>query len=309
MKRIGTHSGSFHADDALGVAMLLALHPGVEIVRTRDAAVWATCDALVDVGGEHDPARNRFDHHQKGFNLRRANGAPYAGSGLVWATYGVRYVMATMPGRTQHEAEVIAQVVDAKLIQHADSVDVGIEVDGPASFNLSSIIDTLNSTWEEPAGEDDAAFAGAVNLAGTALRGLVRSVAAEQAAAAIVRMAPTFAEGRILVLDVARIPFDPVICTELPEVLFVVYPESTGRQWQVRVVPRVLGSFEARADLPEAWAGLRDAELARASGVEDAVFCHNGRFICGTGSKASALKMAELAVQALARTTRPAVPR
>lgn len=299
MNRIGTHSGAFHADDALGVAMLLALHPGAEVVRTRDPAAWATCDALVDVGGEYDRSTNRFDHHQKGFNLKRPNGAPYAASGLVWACVGVRYVLATVPGRTQMEAETIAQAVDNQLIQHADAVDVGIEVPGPSSFNLSSIIDTLNVTWEEPAGEDDAAFATAVALAGAALRGLVRSVAAEQAAANVVRTAPTQADGKILVLEVARIPFDPVICSELPDVLFVVYPESTGRQWQVRVVPKILGQFAARADLPREWAGLRDAELATVTGVADAVFCHNGRFICGAGSKLSAIRLAHAAVKAL----------
>lgn len=306
MKRIGSHSGSFHADDALGVAMLLALHPGAEIVRTRDASAWATCDALVDVGGEHDPRRNRFDHHQKGFSLRRANGAPYAGSGLVWAAVGPQYVQAVLPSRSLPDAERIAQVVDAKLIQHADAVDVGIEVAGPSSFNLSSIIDTLNGTWEEGAGNDDAGFEQAVALAGMTLHGIVRAVGAEQAAADIVRAAPSIEDGSVLVLDVARIPFDPVICSELPAVLFVVYPESTGQQWQVRVVPKVLGTFVARADLPEAWAGLRFAELARATGVDDAVFCHNGRFICGAASKEGALQMAKLAVQALATDFRPA---
>jgi len=279
--------------------MLLALHPCAEVVRARDPAVWATCDALVDVGGEYDPSNNRFDHHQKGFNLKRPNGAPYAGSGLVWAAIGVRYVLATMPGRTQLEAEAIAQVVDDKLIQHADAVDVGLEVQGPGAFNLSSIIDTLNVSWEESASEDDAAFATAVEFAGAALRGLVRSVAAEQAAANIVRTAPRQADGKILVLEVSRIPFGPVICSELPDVLFVVYPESTGRQWQVRVVPKILGHFAARADLPREWAGLRDAELASVTGVADAVFCHNGRFICGAGSKLSAIRLAQAAVKAL----------
>lgn len=27
-----------------------------------------TLDAMVDVGGVYDPSRDRFDHHQKGFN-------------------------------------------------------------------------------------------------------------------------------------------------------------------------------------------------------------------------------------------------
>lgn len=299
MKIIGTHSGSWHADDAIGCAMLLALYPGAEIVRTRDPAVWATCDALVDVGGEHDPVRNRFDHHQMGFSERRANGIPYAGSGLVWAAYGVQYVLAEVEWVSHGEAEIVARLVDEKLIQHADAVDSGVDVPGPASFNLSGIIDTLNVRWYEQDVDDDARFAEAVALAGTVLRNLVHAVTAEYAAAERVRSGMRLSGGRVLVLDAARLPFDPVVNKEMPEVLFVVYPESAGRQYQVRVVPKVLGAYEARADLPAAWAGLRDAELAKLTGVADAVFCHNGRFICGAGSLAGAVRMAELAVAAL----------
>jgi uncharacterized UPF0160 family protein len=299
MKLIGSHSGSFHADDALGVAMLLTLHPGAEVVRTRDPAVWATCDALVDVGGEHDHVRNRFDHHQMGFSERRENGIPYAGSGLVWAAYGVQYVLATVEWASYGEAQIVAQLVDDKLIQHADAVDSGVNVPGPANFSLSGIIDSLNVRWYEQDVNDDARFAEAVSLAGIVLRNLVHAVAAEYAAAERVRSAMRLSDGRILVLDGARLPFDPVVNKEMPDVLFVVYPESAGRQYQVRVVPKVLGEYPARADLPAAWAGLRDADLSKVTGVADAVFCHNGRFICGAGSLAGAVRMAELAVAAL----------
>ncbi|KVP17297.1 MYG1 family protein [Burkholderia ubonensis] len=299
MKLIGTHSGSFHADDALGVAMLLALFPAAAVVRSRDPEVWATCDALVDVGGEFSPALNRFDHHQKGFSERRENGIPYAGSGLVWHAYGERYVQHVCPWITAGMAQKVAQDVDARLIQHADAVDTGISVPGPSEFQLSGIINTLNATWQEDGLGDDMRFADAVAVAGTVLCNLVRAVDAEHAAAEIVRAAETRANGRILVLDVARLPFDPVVCGEMPDVLFVVYPESKGQQIQVRVVPKELGSFAARADLPEAWAGLRDDELALVTGVEDAVFCHNGRFICGARSTAGAIRMAELALDAL----------
>lgn len=300
MKKIGTHSGSFHADDAMGVAMLLTLHPGAEVVRTRDPEVWATCDALVDVGGVHDPVRNRFDHHQKGFNGRRVNGIPKAGSGLVWDAYGVQYVLATVEWLSYAEAQAIAQLVDEKLIQHADAVDSGVNVPGPATFNLSGIIDTLNVRWYEQDVVDDTRFADAVSFASIVLRELVHTVAAEYAARERVRSAMTLSDGRVLVLDVARLPFDPVVNKEMPDVLFVVYPESTGRQYQVRVVPKVLGAYEARADLPAAWAGLRDEGLVEATGVPDAIFCHNGRFICGAGSKEGAIRLAELAIQALA---------
>jgi uncharacterized UPF0160 family protein len=47
---------------------------------------------------------------------------------------------------------------------------------------------------------------------------------------------------------------------------------------------------------------LRGAELAAVCGVQDAVFCHNGRFIAGAGSLQGALRMAELALLSDAAT-------
>jgi hypothetical protein len=64
-ERILTHPGGAHKDDFLACSLLVALH-GVPVVRREpepgdldDPAV-----LVVDVGGEHDPERGNFDHHQ-----------------------------------------------------------------------------------------------------------------------------------------------------------------------------------------------------------------------------------------------------
>jgi uncharacterized UPF0160 family protein len=61
----------------------------------------------------------------------------------------------------------------------------------------------------------------------------------------------------------------------------------------------ILEFIKTRADLPEAWAGLRDAELAAVTGVPDAGFCHNGRFIAAAKSFEGVRAMAKLALQAV----------
>jgi hypothetical protein len=60
-----THPGSAHKDEFLACCVLLALHP-VPIVRREPTAADLNDPqiAVVDVGHEHDPARNNFDHHQ-----------------------------------------------------------------------------------------------------------------------------------------------------------------------------------------------------------------------------------------------------
>lgn len=46
-----------------------------EIIRTRDTTQLAECDIVVDVGGEFDPKRHRYDHHQRyNFKLLQRDG-------------------------------------------------------------------------------------------------------------------------------------------------------------------------------------------------------------------------------------------
>ena len=63
-------------------------------------------------------------------------------------------------------------------------------------------------------------------------------------------------------------------------------------------MPKKLGEFTAIKDLPEEWAGKSDDELAKVTGVDDAIFCHPGRFIAGAGSFAGIMKMAQMAIKA-----------
>ena len=65
MKAILTHPGSAHKDDFLACCLLVARYivpvwrrePPDEDLANREIAV-------IDVGGEHNPARSNFDHHQ-----------------------------------------------------------------------------------------------------------------------------------------------------------------------------------------------------------------------------------------------------
>ena len=60
-----THPGGAHKDDFLACSLLAARH-GVPIERREPAQSDLDDPAVVvvDVGGEHDPARSNFDHHQ-----------------------------------------------------------------------------------------------------------------------------------------------------------------------------------------------------------------------------------------------------
>lgn len=65
MKFILTHPGSAHKDDFLACCLLIARF-GIPVQRREptDADLDDAEIAVVDVGGEHDPAKQNFDHHQ-----------------------------------------------------------------------------------------------------------------------------------------------------------------------------------------------------------------------------------------------------
>ena len=67
-------------------------------------------------------------------------------------------------------------------------------------------------------------------------------------------------------------------------------------KWKIEAVRSDVHSFKNRKDLPALWAGKRDGELAEASGVADAIFCHTKLFVAVAGSREGALKLAKLAV-------------
>lgn len=64
--KIGTHSGTFHADDAMACLMLTKYtkqFKDSQIVRTRNMDLLNQMDLVVDVGGIYDPSKHRYDHH------------------------------------------------------------------------------------------------------------------------------------------------------------------------------------------------------------------------------------------------------
>lgn len=308
--RILTHSGSFHADDVFGVAVLAALHPDHTLARTRDMALIAEADFAVDVGGEWNAARGRFDHHQRGFDGARDGGEGYASAGLVWREYGsayVRQVAAELQAPLGEAAiAAIAADLDASLVRYLDMVDTGAAMVAPGVFGLSSQVAALNSTWIEEQGLSTEArgalqlerFREAMAMVQRYLQRLVLRRVGQELAADRVRAAPRLLGGRVLHLAEGGMPWTKVVLDEMPEVLFVLYPESDdqGERYVLRTVPVKAESFEARRDLPRAWAGLRDVQLAQASGVFDALFCHTNVFIAVARSFEGALKLAELAL-------------
>lgn len=290
--KIGTHSGEFHADDVLACAALTMLNGKIEVVRTRDAAVLATCDILVDVGGVYDVATLRFDHHQReGAPEPRANGVRFSSFGLVWNLFG-----AEIAGGVAQ-----SKIVDRDLVQAIDALDNGQGtcdvLSGVKHATVSGMIANLNPTWQELASgaSYDTAFHDAV-AEGTKI--IIRAVAAARA--------------EVAMLDSFRIVTPEILITDLQgisasdavkaladvdcDAAFLVHLAGNG-EWSAQAVPPSRSrEFEQRVPFPSAWGWKRGAELAAVSGVPDAIFSHGGGFFACAKSREGAIALCKNAL-------------
>jgi len=285
-KTIATHNGSFHADDVFSVAAFKLIFPSFKLIRTRDLALIAEADIVIDVGGEYDAERGRFDHHQRGGAGERDNGIPFSSFGLIWQKYGLAIC---------EDNQDVANAVDAGLVSTIDAIDCG-HVEGIyEGISLSQTISMFNPTWQEEC-HFDSCFDEAV---GFALRVLTRFIASANggisAKAIVAKAIDDAADPRVIVLE-KYTPWKRTVHALSEAALYIVYPSPTG-QWRIQAVPVEPGSFEDKKSLPKPWAGLFDKALQDVTGIDDAMFCHNGLFIAGAESFESTMKMAAMALE------------
>lgn len=333
-KKIGTHNGAFHCDEVLAVYMLrqTTQFSGAEVVRTRDAAVLANMDIVVDVGGEFNSATNRFDHHQKGFEETFASSGPrssikLSSAGLIYRHFG-REVVSTLLQKhgislTETEVETVFLHVYDSFMEAIDGIDNGVTryiSDSPARYrsntDLSSRVGRLNPEWYVPKEEQDQdkSFELAVKLVGPEFDDAVFHAAKSWLPArALVEKAMNarfddFASGEIMVLrdwapwkshlyDIEKEAEEQGAGEDKKKILYVVYEDVTGASWRVQCVPKEPGSFESRRPLPKQWRGIRDAALTEESGIPECVFVHASGFIGGNKTFEGAFSMAKKSLE------------
>ncbi|KAF7547227.1 hypothetical protein G7046_g9063 [Stylonectria norvegica] len=331
---IGTHNGHFHADEALAVHMLrmLPAYSDSSLVRTRDPKVLETCHTVVDVGGEYDVNRNRFDHHQRGFDtVFPGRNTKLSSAGLVFLHFG-RAILAQRLALAEDSPDValLYTKLYESFVEALDAHDNGISQYDPkaiaaagiekrfsqGSFGLGALVGRLNPNWNDPAPADpaaaqaaeDARFLQASQHIGTEFeRDLDYYAKAWLPARTVVQQAfdkrtQFEPQGRILVIEGQSVPWkDHLYSLEdgTPSVLYVLYAENTapGAKWRIQCVPESEGSFVSRKPLPEAWRGFRDEELDGITSIPGGVFVHAAGFIGGNktfeGAKAMAIKALE----------------
>ena len=285
---VATHSGPFHCDDVFACALLRSfVDPNLTLIRTRDLARIAQADIVIDVGGEYDPARGRFDHHQRGYQGTFSS----AGMVLQWLESDGRIDAA------------LASKLREQWVDYIDAVDNGRRKPAEDVPCLPTVVGTLCEQAQTQE-EFDARYAEAVQLCTHILHGMRQAqLRTEQARASVAAaMARAVADGtRVMVFDKhlkwKRAYFENGGAEHPTD--YALFPD--GERWQLVAIPPEHESFDKKRPLPEAWAGLVDDELSRVIGVEGAKFCHKNLFIAVFATR----EAAELAISKWGLSLRP----
>ncbi len=290
MKTVVTHSGGFHADDVFAVAVfqLLLDKDNMTVVRTRDDEVISDADYVVDIGGIYDHELKRYDHHQPGAPIRE-NGIPYAAFGLVWKHYGEEVA----------GSKEAAEKIEEKICVPVDASDNAINIWDTGQFELAPLEwDDILQSWraEDTASESmDEQFLHAVDFAREYLR---RRIQRETVKLELSKKAKELYDShhndQIIISD-EYVPQSEFI--QYDHVNVIVFPRESEDQssWVAIAVQIDKKDYATRVSFPESWGGLHHEELAKVSGIEDAIFCHKTRYLFIAKSKESAIQAAKLA--------------
>lgn len=265
-RSLGTHDGSFHADEVTACALLLLFNliDQDKIIRTRDIDLLMRCEFVCDVGGVYDPKEKLFDHHQVDYQ------GPMSSAGMI-----LRYL---------EESDVIThkekEFLDRTIIIGVDAHDNGRELHESGVSTYSHVISNFNPVDHDadPKAQDAAFFHALAFAKGHFDRVWQRYQYMQSCRQTIAeKMAQ---QSRYMVFD-KNIPWLEIFFElggERHPAQFIIMP--SGHHWKLRGIPPSLREkMKVRLPMPIHWAGLLEDDLRKITGIPGAVFCHKGRFI------------------------------
>uniref|UniRef100_A0A1A9X1M4 Uncharacterized protein n=1 Tax=Glossina brevipalpis TaxID=37001 RepID=A0A1A9X1M4_9MUSC len=329
---IGTHSGTFHADEVLACFMLKQLteYESAKILRSRDnVELQKNCSIIVDVGSEFDHDRKLYDHHQKSFQetlstLRPELGDKYqirlSSAGLIYNYYGESIIDNILK---KHGVELSDENLRLTYIQvyrsfisEIDAIDNGVPLcpDGQEplykiSTNISARVSRLNLSWDDETGDcQEDRFLQAMCAVGKEFVERVLYIgkswikAREYVRNALQNATKVHETGEILLLK-RLCPWKQHLfdleqeCNIEGRTKLVIFEDTQDGTWRVAGVPVTPDSFLGRQFLPEEWRGLKNENLSQTVGIDDLLFAHSTGFMGGAKAREAALAMAIKSLQ------------
>jgi len=265
-RSIGTHDGTFHADEVTACALLILFNlvDKVKIIRTRDLTLLERCEYVCDVGGEYDPGKKLFDHHQ----------VLYQGS---LSSAGMVLLYLREIGLLNAKDY---DFFNHNLILGVDAHDNGKDPQIVGLCSYSHVISSYTPIIHEADKETlDKAFQEALSFA----EGYLQRIWDRHQYSYSCRQSieQVMLKDRECLIFEKNIPwlesFFELGGGEHPA-LFMIMP--SGKHWKLRGVPPSYEErMKVRQPLPQEWAGLLGDDLKKVTGISGAIFCHKGRFI------------------------------
>jgi len=274
----GVHSGEFHADEVTACALLL--HFGFidqdKIVRTRELPHLDACDFVCDVGGEYDPKRRRFDHHQVSYQ------GELSSAGMILEYLRDQKIIS----------DIFYNYLNRVLIRGVDDIDNGRlqPIFGLCTFSnvVSAFLPPEHGLMAEQ--ELEEAFYEALEFVLGHIKRVEKKFLYMQKCKETVRgVMDTMHECLIFEKAMPWLEAFFELGGETHPAEFIIMP--TGKHWKLRgIPPSFQRQMDVRRPLPEEWAGLLKEDLRKKSGIDGAIFCHKGRFISVWETKEDAVK-------------------
>lgn len=273
---ITVHDGKFHPDDVASVALASRFLGGlnnVNITRTRDPKLFR--GLVMDVG------EGEFDHHGKATS-RGPDGIPDSAFSKLFNR--VKYQIT--PNEQAH------LYLKQHLVDPVSKLDNGVPL-RRGEKSLFNWVPAFNNNYTErnDAKAQNERFMEAVRIADRIIDREIQNSIADAQTADLKRSILQDAQKQ----NVVYVPKGIDLSKELPDTnaKFSLTMLSDGT-YRLQCVPKPRGSsFSKKVPFPREWAGLSNKELQQASGINDAIFCHSGRFLAGFKSRESAIAAAK----------------
>ena len=276
-----THAGNFHADDVFSTMFMERLFEDITLIRLNDYKDDGTKIA-------YDIGLGKFDHHGADYDKKRANGIHYCGFGLLWQEYGLEYLRKIKV----ENPEKVFEILDELLVVQIDAFDNGeYTIEAPFNiYTLSSLIEQFRPKIGKNEDENEC-FLKAVSFADTIFEQILNDAIGKVYAVTEIEKKAKDIKNKILVLD-EYLPYEYAIFKLGLDIDFVVYPSNRGC-YAAHTIPTRYKGFTPKVSFKKEWAGLRDEELQKASGIKTAHFCHKKLFLATAESKEDAIRLIE----------------
>lgn len=289
-KYIGTHSGSFQADEVLAIVLLKILPKFKNhiILRTRTESDLKKCEVVVDVGMEYNLDNMRFDHHQQGFNetFNYNFKTKLSSAGLIYKHFGLQIIQELCKSSSLNHLDMLYNKIYRNFIEEIDANDNGLPIcDGKQNYiiltNLSSRISHLNPTWNEESSNYilNNKFKEALEIVEKEFKDHVYFLynswlpAYDIVKDAIKKRYNTHIYGNIILLNkycpwelhLKNIEYELRIKNKIK---FVIYESKYNNSWNIHIVKQNNILF------PQNWRGLEGSYLSEVTNIPDCIFIH-----------------------------------